>query len=220
MIYFLLGENTAGKDAKIAAWKQEYLISAQANNFDYEVLSGHKCDSFVLKKALIALPALAPQRVVLLHECHKLSDHNQELIIEFAASNHEHIVLILESSQWEPTHSLVKSVQNVPGTTSSVKIIDTGRTPKLNVFDMTKAIAQQKSPEALRILSDLFSDGTHPLQIMGGLVWFWGSERLRMPQPKFEKGLQALGEADLNIKRSRLKPEQAVELLVVKLCAL
>jgi hypothetical protein len=41
-----------------------------------------------------------------------------------------------------------------------------------------------------------------------------------MPPAKFEKGLLALGEADLNIKRSRLKPEQALELLVVKLCAL
>ena len=217
MIYFLLGENTAGKDTKIAAWKQEYLSSADANNFDYEVLSGHKCDPFVLKKALVALPALAKKRFVLLHDGHKLSDHNQELIAEFSASDHDHIILILESSLWEASHNFVKSVTR---TKSSAKVFDTGRAAKLNVFDMTKAIAQQRSADALKVLSDLFSEGTHPLQIMGGLVWFWGSERRRMSSIKFEKGLLALSEADLNIKRSRLKPEQAVELLVVKLCAL
>jgi DNA polymerase III delta subunit len=217
MIYFLLGENTAGKDTKIAAWKQEYLTSSQANNFDYEVLSAIKCDSFALKKALIALPALAKKRLVVLHDCHKLSDHNQELIAEFANSNHDHIALILESSLWEPTHSFIKSIQRIE---SSAKIMDTGRAAKLNVFHMTKAIGRQNGADALKILSDLFSEGNHPLQIMGGLVWFWGSERQRMSSAKFEKGLLALSEADLNIKRSRLKTEQAVELLVVKLCAL
>src|SRR5689334_11245017 len=110
MIYFLLGENTAGKDTKISAWKQEYLVSADANNFDYESLSGHKCDPAVLKKALIALPALAKKRLVIIQDCHKLSEYNQELILEFAGSNHDHIVLVLESAQWEPTHSVIKSV--------------------------------------------------------------------------------------------------------------
>ena len=217
MIYFLLGEDLTAKDDKIAAWKQEYLTPPEAHNFDYEVLYVIKCDSLSLKKALVALPAVAQKRVVLLHDCHKLSDRNQELIAEFVLTNHEHLVLILESSQWEAAHSFVKAAQ---GTKSSVKVVDTGRTAKLNVFDMTRAIAQKKSIEALKILADLFLEGAHPLQIMGGLVWFWGKEKPRMSLLQFEKGLLALGEADLNIKRSRLKPEQAVELLVVKLCAL
>ena len=214
MIYFLLGEDSAAKDAKTAAWKQEYLTAPESYNFDYEVLYGMKCDPAALKKALVALPAIAKKRIVLLHDGHKLSEPNQKIISEVAASDHDHVVLILESSQWAITHSFVKSLK------STAKVIDTGRVTKLNVFDMTRAIAQQKNAEALKILSDLFSDGVHPLQIMGGLVWFWGSERSRLASDKFEKGLVALGEADWNIKRSRLKPEQAVELLVVKLCAL
>ena len=214
MIYFLLGEDLAGKDAKVAAWKKEYLVSVQSHDFDYEVLYGTKCDPLSLKKSLIALPAIAKTRVVLLRDCHKLSEHNQAIIAEFAVSNHNHVVLILESSQWDAGHSFVKSLK------SSAQLIDTGRAQKQNVFDMTRAIGQRKNAEALKILSDLLFDGVHPLQIMGGLVWFWGSQRPRISPSKFEKGLLALEEADLNIKRSRLKPDQAVEFVVVKLCAL
>ena len=34
-----------------------------------------------------------------------------------------------------------------------------------------------------------------------------------------ESGLLAMQEADLNIKRSRIKPEYALEVLIVKLCS-
>src|SRR3989338_1056558 len=110
MIYFLLGEDTAAKDAKIAAWKQEYLSSPEAHSFDFETLSSIKCDPVALKKSFITLPAVAKKRIVILRDCHKLSEINQKLIAEFAASNHEHLVLGLESSQWEAAASFVKTV--------------------------------------------------------------------------------------------------------------
>ena len=40
---------------------------------------------------------------------------------------------------------------------------------------------------------------------------------LRYGKERFERGLKALEEADLNIKRSRLEPRYAVEKLVVEL---
>jgi DNA polymerase III delta subunit len=51
-------------------------------------------------------------------------------------------------------------------------------------------------------------------------VWYWGKEGRMLAKTKFERGLQALEEADLNIKRSRLNPEYAVEKLVVELMSL
>jgi DNA polymerase III delta subunit len=88
------------------------------------------------------------------------------------------------------------------------------------VFDMTKLIAAGRPKDALKMLSDFYSEGVHPLQIMGGLVWFWGKEGRLLQKEKFERGLKALEEADLNIKRSRLDPEYAVEKLVVELTGL
>jgi DNA polymerase III delta subunit len=52
---------------------------------------------------------------------------------------------------------------------------------------------------------------------MGALVWYWGKEGKTLGQERFERGLKALEEADLNIKRSRLNPQYAVEKLVVEL---
>ena len=85
---------------------------------------------------------------------------------------------------------------------------------------MTKKMTSGNGAEALQILNRLYDDGAHPLQIMGGMVWAWGNERSRVSAENFEKGLRELQDADLNIKRSRLNPEQAVEILVVKLASL
>ncbi|MBZ0166329.1 MAG: hypothetical protein K8I00_05930, partial [Candidatus Omnitrophica bacterium] len=71
-----------------------------------------------------------------------------------------------------------------------------------------------------KLLAVLLRDGTHPLQIMGGLVWIWGRLKNRISADNFQQGLRELQAADLNIKRSRLHPEHAVEILVTKLCLL
>ena len=62
---------------------------------------------------------------------------------------------------------------------------------ELNVFDMTKAMGLRRSEEAENF-SRAFEPGIHPLQLMGGLVWFWGKSRERLPQEKFKRinGLQ------------------------------
>ena len=78
-----------------------------------------------------------------------------------------------------------------------------------------------RSPkDALKILGDIFSSGTHPLQVLGGLVWFWGKTKNRLSSQNFNLGLRELQQTDLNIKRSRLKAEYVLEVLVVKLCSL
>jgi DNA polymerase III delta subunit len=86
-----------------------------------------------------------------------------------------------------------------------------------NVFDMTKLITAGKSGEALKLLKGFYDDNVHPLQIMPALVWYWSKEGRACGRERFHKGLQALQEADLNIKRSRLDPQYAVEKLVVEL---
>ena len=48
-------------------------------------------------------------------------------------------------------------------------------------------------------------------------LWYWGKEGKLQGKEVFKRGLKALEEADLNIKRSRLDPQYAVEKLVVEL---
>ena len=72
----------------------------------------------------------------------------------------------------------------------------------------------------LKILNDVLDHGDHPLQILGALVWFWGKNKPRVNPERFQRGLNELQEADWNIKRSRLRPEHTLEILIVKLCSL
>ena len=212
MTYLFLGEDSLAKDAKIHELKNKIFSSPQAVEFDYQLHHAHKLEPAILKQSLMNLPAIASRRLVVIREGHRLSPQNQELIIEFLEKKYDHAVLILDSDEWEATNQFVRKVK--PGAT----VIDFQSSRKLNVFDITRAIDQQKETEALKILDELLSLGIHPLQIMGGLVWFWGKSREKMPRQRFEKGLLSLQEADLNIKRSRLKSEYALELLIVKLC--
>lgn len=214
MTYLLLGEDEQLKQVKISEFKHKYLPSSDALQFDIEILHGTKLDSKTLKKALIALPAVASRRLLIIYSCHKLNAHNKKLIEQFVSSGDDHAVLVLESSQMTFQDAFVKKIS------SFVKVIGSSVEQKSNVFDMTRAITQRRSPEALKILQGLLLEGIHPLQIMGGVVWAWAKLRERVPQKRFEKGLMALRDADLDIKRSRIKPDYALELLVVKLCVI
>ena len=215
MTYLFLGENTLLKDKKIAELKKKFLVSPQSFQFDFQLLSASKLEPEILKKNLMDLPAITSQRLIIIRECHRLSEYNQALIVEFLEKLFNHAVLVLDSDEWEQKNSFVKKVRRM------VEIVEFSTSTKLNVFDLTKVIDFKKESEALKILDQLMNQGIHPLQILGVLVWFWGQVRLSgVSAEQFEKGLLALQEADLNIKRSRLKPEYAVELLIVKLCSL
>ena len=71
-----------------------------------------------------------------------------------------------------------------------------------------------------KMMNEFYNQGMYPLQMMGALVWYWGKEGRALGPQRFERGLKALEEADLNIKRSRLLPEYAIEKLVVELVEL
>ena len=211
MIYLLLGEDNLSKDRKIEDIKAKLIKSPEALQFDYEVLHGFKLNPVEFKKSLLALPALSEKRLILIRESQKLSEHNQKLILEFADSDARHADLILEAAGDDPQDSFLKKISG------QVKVFQTQKTVKQNAFNMTDAMMARDSQKALQILSDLFSQGQHPLQVIGAVVWFWGRLKDRLPAENFKKGLVELQQADLNIKRSRLDPEYALEVLVVKL---
>ena len=212
MVYLFIGEDTSAKDLKFLELKKKFLPS-ESVHFDHEFLHAPKLDSPALQKALMGLPVIAEKRLIFIRQCHQLSQHNQDLIAGFIDGHFDHAVLVLDSDEWTEKDSFVKKII---GRCQPV-IFKTAK--KLNVFEMTQAIEMKKEVEALKMLNDLISFGQHPLQIMGAVVWGWRRLRKHMPAQRFERGLRALKEADLNIKRSRLKPEYALEFLIVKLCS-
>ena len=213
MIYLIVGENTLAKDQKIADLKKK-LISPDAVLFDYEVLDSHKLDPDDLKKALLALPVLAPKRLIVLHHINKLNSRHKDIILEFAQSKSNSPELILEEIDLDARQSFNKEI------TSLSQFLQFPLEPKKNVFDMTKAMSGRQPVDALKILEDLLDAQEHPLKILGALVWFWGKSKERLSSEKFQKGLRALLQTDMNIKRTRLEPQHALEILVIKLTSL
>jgi DNA polymerase III delta subunit len=215
MNYLFLGQDVNQWEIQLAALKKEFLPSRDAPRMDLDVFYGAKLDPIDLKKSLLALPAVAPQRLVILRDAHQINSHNQTLILDHLTLDVHHVVLLMESCEWTVKDAYVKKLMPF------VKMVDLGRGAQHpDVFAMTRAMSGRRLAEALKILSQLLQEGQHPLQIMGGIIWFWGKMRERLLQDRFLEGLRALQEADLYIKRSRICPEYALELVVVKLYAL
>lgn len=214
MTYLFVGRDIAKKDAKIADLKNKLFKDPSSLAFDFELVSGHKLDSDDLRKSLLSLPQTSSQRMVVIRQCEKLNEHNREIVLDFISQELKALVLVLDYDEMDTRSSFFTKLKPL------VQFVTFGSEKALNVFDMTRAISSHDAPGAMKILHELLVNNTHPLQIMGGLVWFWSKEREKLSVQRFEKGLKILQEGDLNIKRSRLRPEYAVEKVVVELTSL
>ena len=214
MTFLLIGRDLQKKDTKLSELKSKLFKEASAVTFNSDIVSAHKLDSDELTKTLKAIPHLAGQRLVVLRQCEKLSEHNRDIILEFVIQDSKTVVLVLDYDEIDMRSAFFTKLRPL------VELIQFGQEKSLNVFDMTRAISSRDAAGALKMLQELMDGNTHPLQIMGGLVWYWSKEREHLSTERFQKGLAVLQEGDLNIKRSRLKPEHAVEKVVVELAML
>ena len=214
MHYLFLGDDEQSKNARISAVRAKIFSSEDARKFDCDILYAGRLSADDLKKSLIALPALSRQRLVIIRSGEKLSKKQKELLLEFCASDQQKTVVILELVS-SGRDGFVKSFRKF------AKAEEFVHQERENVFALTRMMSARRHADALKVLHALIGAGQHPLQIMGGIVWFWGHKaRARVSRDGFEKGLLYLKEADLNIKRSKLSANTAMEVLVAKLCLL
>lgn len=214
MHYLFLGEDGKLKDEKISALRKKTLPSKDAQKFDCDVLYAHKLSAEKLKRSLMTLPAVASERLIIIREGGKLKQQHKDLLIEFFESGQAVSIVVLEAA-WSVKDKFVQKISRF------VKIEEFAAAEGENIFAVTRMMTARRHADALKILHKILDDGQHPLQIMGGLVWFWGNKaRARLSRERFEKGLLCFQEADLNIKRSKLSPNHALEVLIAKLCVL
>jgi DNA polymerase III delta subunit len=214
MIYLFLGDDLPAKDARITEIKSKIFKSSQeALAFDLDNLDAAQLQEHALKEALLTLPVIAPHRLIILRQVHRLKSADIRVLIEFCKKPAKHCDLILESGET----TLKGDLKDLPLYAKGAML---ARPEGPNVFDMTRLITARRSGEALKMLDGFYRANVHPLQIMGALVWYWGKDGKAYGKEIFKQGLRALEEADLNIKRSRLEPQYAVEKLVVELSQL
>ncbi len=208
------GPDRQAKDQKILSLKSRWLTSSEALAFDFQTFYGSKLDLDAFQQSLASLPVSASKRVVILYDCAKLSARHQDFLKSYLANPYAHVVLILDTDEGDLKTAFFKAIAG------HVEQVRFGVTASKSVFDVTKALSQNQPADALKHMKELMDDGQHPLQLIGGILWFWKNNQLRLTADKKEKGLRLIQEADLNIKRSRLTAEQSVEVLVVKLSCL
>jgi DNA polymerase III delta subunit len=211
MIYLFLGDDLPAVDARITEIKNKFFKDSQeALAFDFDNLDAQELAGDALKKSFLTLPVIATHRLIILRQVHKLKSVDIQVLINFCQKPAKHCDVVLVSAE----NTLKGDLKDLP---LYVKGVVLGKPEGPNVFDMTKLITAHRSGDALKMLDGFYRAGVHPLQIMGALVWYWGKEGKVHGKEVFKRGLKALEEADLNIKRSRLDPQYAVEKLVVEL---
>jgi DNA polymerase III delta subunit len=211
MIYLFLGDDLSAKDARIAEIKNKFFKnSEEALAFDFDNLDARDLRDNALKQAFLTLPVIAPHRLIILRQIHKLKSADIQVLINFCQKPAKHCDVILESTE----NTLKGDLKDLPLHAKGVVL---AKPEGPNAFDMTKLISANRLGDALKMLDGFYRANVHPLQIMGALVWYWSKDGKACGKERFERGLKALEEADLNIKRSRLEPRYAVEKLVVEL---
>jgi len=213
MVYLVLGQDQAAKEQNIAEIRSKALPSPESFSFDYQVLHGYRLYNETLKKALLALPAAGKIRVVLIRQADELKADQKMLIAQLYEKAKKSLVVIFEAAAIDAKDSLYTKFGR------EIKILSFAPKVRFNAFNLVDEILARREVNALKLLDELLENGDHPVQIIGGMLWKWKNAKNRIPASKFQAGLMAFEQADFNIKRSQLKGEYALEVLVVKLCS-
>jgi len=213
MIYLLVGQDNSAKEHKIAEIKASVLPTPESLSFDYQILYGHRLEDNELKEALMALPAVGKARVVVVHQADELNAGQKAMIVDVERQSQGKLIVILTADAIDKKDALFIKFSKV------IKAFSFSPRVRQSVFDLMRAVSVNRKADALTILDELLRNGDYPLQILGGMFWKWKNDKKQVSAAKFRNGLLAFEQADFNIKRSQLKPEHALEVLVIKLCA-
>jgi DNA polymerase III delta subunit len=213
MIYLFLGTDEISKERKLQQLKQEILKNSQ-DAFDYERLYAKELTPSILNEAFSRIPLFADKRLIFIRDVDKLSASSKEKLLSLIKNPNPKILLVLDTQVSELKEAFLIKIAN------SSKVFHFGREKTFNAFDLADAIKAKRTQEALKIFSIIHQKGEHPTRILGGLFWSWRKMKSFLKADNFKRGVELFLETDINIKFSRLKPEVALEILIVKLCFL
>src|ERR1700691_4159428 len=100
MIYLFLGDDLPAKDAKITEIKNKFFKGSQeALAFDFDNLDARELGTDALKQAFLTLPVIAPHRLIVLRQVHKLKAADIQVLIAFCQKPAKYCDLVMESSE-------------------------------------------------------------------------------------------------------------------------
>ena|SRR3989338_1970554 len=220
MLYLFIGEDESAKQEKIHSLKSEVLKKG-FEDFNYEAFYAKELTLPALKEALSRLPVESPQRIMMIKDVFGLQDELKDYFTAQIEKLPKDLIIILEAAVIPKEESAFFNKISKYG-----KVIPFKTKERINAFGLARAIERKDADSALNMLVDLFRSGEKPERILGALRYQFvksdsfsaAPDSLKLKEKKEKVSL--LLETDLNLKTGKVKPEFALETLVVKLCGL
>jgi DNA polymerase III delta subunit len=212
MIYLFLGQDSRAKNAQLRKLKEQFLPRESAE-FNYSALYGKGLTLKDLQENLAFLPVNSPQRILVIKDAQSLEEEPRAFLLRFAQCHPKETILVLDVEDDRKKDGFVSDLSRY----ARVQRFQPAAR-KLDAFALGDAVANGSPAAGLRVLSQLLDGGERPERILGGLRY--SLEKERLSPADFRRRLKCLLACDIEIKTGRLKPQFALEKLVVKLCGL
>lgn len=208
-LYLLTGQDTLSKDAIIQRLKEEFL-NKDTRDFNSDVFYGRDLELSGLQERLLALPVGAKKRMVVVREAQNLKDDARKFLLKYIKKPHRQVILVLDSRDSSAADKFLREFSRY------ARVLRFKEAARIDTFSLSRCIDSRRTAQALGVLSQLLKNGEKPEFILGGLRYAW-ENTLHGPVEK-KKKLAYLLRCDIEIKTGRLRPDFALERLVVSLC--
>ena len=211
MDYLFCGQDSNSKNDQIEKIKRSFFSSA-LDNFNFEVFYSDEIrDKKTLEEAFLRLPVKSKARIVLIREIDKLSNSLKEFVSAYLKKPQKNIVLILETYK-----DFNLKDEFLAGIKGFIKLFESKKDKVFNSFDLYRAVEARRPDRALEVLSKIQETNKPPI-ILGGIAGYF-KKRFSREDKKLRLLLQALLEADIQLKSSSVKQELVLEKLIVRIC--
>ncbi|MCX5714417.1 MAG: hypothetical protein NT033_06345 [Candidatus Omnitrophica bacterium] len=209
-VYLLIGTDSLSKETEFRKLKTQFLPE-KVRDFNLDILSAIGLRLNALQERLLCLPVESAKRVVVIKDAQVLPEDIRSFLKDYIPKARPEIILVLDFDRDDTRDEFTKFVCRY-----AQKFSFFGK-PKPDTFTLSRQIGNSDTHGALRVLRQLLSEGEKPERIMGGLRYDW--ERNSFPAREMGRRIKLLLTCDVEIKTGRLKPDFALEKLVISLCA-
>lgn len=211
LVYLFIGQDSLSKDIKLKKLKEEFLTK-DTEYFNFDTLYAKELNLTGLQERLLSLPLKAKKRIVLLRNSQNLREDIKEFLIKYVKNPQPKIVLILDIDKYPTNDTFIRQAIRYS------QALRFNEPVRLDTFALSRSIDLRKTSHSLWVLNQLLSNGERPERILGGLRYAWENRIADSGQTR--KKLRLLLNCDIDIKTGRLKPDFALERVIISLCCL
>jgi len=209
LIYVFAGSDNAAKDSRIKAIKEK-VLSLGLQDFNLDKLYAKDLTKKSIQERILFLPLQASKRMIVIKGAGDLKEEVKNFLLEYVLKPHPSLIMILDMERISLKDQFVKGISRF------AEVVLFKEEAPADTFTLSRQIEAKMAGRALAVLTSLLDNGEKPERILGGLRYSWENS---MAHPlEVKQRMKLLLACDIDIKTGRLKPEFALERLVVRLC--